>query len=48
MAKKKSGYGRNWKKWLVIYAVVGVIAYAIIFLVLSSNGGGGSGGGLYQ
>ena len=47
MAEKKSGYGRNWKKWLVIYAVVGVIVYTIIYLVLSSNGGGGSGGGLY-
>jgi hypothetical protein len=47
MAEKKSGYRRNWKKWLVIYAVVGVIAYAIIYLVLSTNGGGGGGGGLY-
>jgi hypothetical protein len=47
MANKKADYGRNWKKWLVIYAVVGVIAYAIIYLMLSSNGGGGGGGGLY-
>jgi hypothetical protein len=47
MARKNSGYGRNWKKWLVIYAVVGVIVYAIIYLVLSTNGGGGGGGGLY-
>jgi hypothetical protein len=37
-AKKNSGYGRNWKKWLAIYAVVALIAYAIIYLVLSSNG----------
>lgn len=44
-AKKNSGYGRNWKKWLAIYAVVALMAYAIIYLVLSSNGGGG--GGLY-
>jgi hypothetical protein len=47
MARKNSGYGRNWKKWLAIYAVVGVIAYAIIYLLLSTNGGGGGGGGLY-
>jgi hypothetical protein len=44
---KKSGYGRNWKKWLLIYAVVGVVVYGIIYAVLTSAGGGGGGGGLY-
>jgi hypothetical protein len=39
------GYGRSWKKWLVIYVVAGVIVYGIVYLLLQS--GGGSGGGLY-
>ena len=47
MAKRNSGYGRNWKKWLAIYAVVGFVAYLIIYLVFFTGGGGGSGGGLY-
>jgi hypothetical protein len=47
MADKRSGYGRNWKKWLAIYAVVAGVAYLIIYLVFFTNGGGGGGGGLY-
>jgi hypothetical protein len=47
VAKRDSGYGRNWKKWLAIYAVVGLIAYLIIYLVFFTGGGGGGGGGLY-
>ena len=48
MAKKGTGYGRNWKKWLAIYAVVAMVAYLILFLVFFYDGGGGSGvGGLY-
>jgi hypothetical protein len=27
MADKDTGYGRNWKKWLAIYAVAGVVVY---------------------
>jgi hypothetical protein len=40
------GYGRSWKKWLVIYLVAGAILYGIVYLALQS--GGGSGGGLYS
>jgi hypothetical protein len=47
VAKSGSGYGRNWKKWLAIYAVVGFVAYLIIYLVFFTGGGSGSGGGLY-
>jgi hypothetical protein len=46
VATKKSGYGRSWKKWLAIYAVVAAFAYVIIYLVFFAEGGG-SGGGLY-
>jgi hypothetical protein len=38
-------YGRNWKRLLGIYLVVGVAVYFLIFLLLRA--GGGSGGGLY-
>jgi hypothetical protein len=39
------GYGRNWKKWLVIYVVAGALIYGLVYLILQS--GGGPGGGLY-
>jgi hypothetical protein len=45
MADKATGYGGKWKRWLAIYAVVGVIAYLVIYLVFFHHGG--SGGGLY-
>jgi hypothetical protein len=45
MANKDTGYGRNWKKWLAIYAVAGVVIYLIVYLVFFSGGGGGGGGG---
>lgn len=41
MADKTTGYGRKWKKWLAIYAVVGTVAYLIIYLVFFAEGGGG-------
>jgi hypothetical protein len=49
MANNDTGYGRNWKKWLAIYAVAGVVVYLIVYLVFFSGGGGGAagGGGLY-
>jgi hypothetical protein len=48
MANRSNGYGRNWKKWLAIYAAVGVVVYLIVYLVFFANGGGGgAGGGLY-
>ena len=45
MADKTTGYGGKWKKWLAIYAAVGLIAYLIIYLVFFYHSG--SGGGLY-
>jgi hypothetical protein len=48
MANNSSGYGRKWKKWLAIYAAVGVVAYLIIYLVfIYDSGAAGGGGGLY-
>jgi hypothetical protein len=49
MVDKRTGYGRNWKKWLAIYAVAGVVVYLIVYLAFFYNGGGGTagGGGLY-
>jgi hypothetical protein len=49
MANKGTGYGRNWKKWLAIYVVAGVVVYLIVYLVFFASGGGGAagGGGLY-
>lgn len=41
----KRSYGRNWKKWLVIYLAAAVVVYGLIYLILQS--GGGPGGGLY-
>jgi len=39
------GYGRSWKKWLVIYLVAGALIYGLVYVILQSSGG--SGGGLY-
>jgi hypothetical protein len=49
MARQSTGYGRNWKKWLAIYAVVGVLLYLIVYLAFFAGSGGGAsgGGGLY-
>ena len=38
MSKEPAGYGRNWKKWLLIYLVVGVIVYGLVYLLFFSNG----------
>jgi hypothetical protein len=43
---QKRSYGRNWRKWLLIYLAVGAVLYLVIFLILQ-GGGGSSGGGLY-
>ena len=47
MAEQKSGYGRNWKKWLAIYLVAGAVVYVVIYLLFFAGNGGGGGGGLY-
>jgi hypothetical protein len=36
---------RNWKKWVAIYVVAGLVIYGLIYLILTAGGGGG--GGLY-
>ena len=40
-------YKGRWKKWLLLYLAIGVIAYVIVYFVFFHNGGGsgGSGGG---
>jgi hypothetical protein len=45
MAEKSTGYGRSWKKWLAIYAVVGGVLYLIVYLLFFATNSGG--GGLY-
>jgi hypothetical protein len=42
---QSGSYGRKWKKWLAIYAVVGAIVYLIVYAVFFANGSGS--GGLY-
>ena len=44
-SKENRSYGRNWKKLLAIYVVVGAVVYGLIYLFLQL--GDGSGGGLY-
>jgi hypothetical protein len=44
--RETGGYGRRWKKWLVIYLVAGAVIYGLVYLILQS--GGSSGGGLYR
>ncbi|HEY7667316.1 MAG TPA: hypothetical protein VIE12_04240 [Actinomycetota bacterium] len=39
----KRNYGRNWKKWLLIYVAAGAVVYGVVYLILQS----GSGGGIY-
>jgi hypothetical protein len=46
--REQKRYGRNWKKWLLIYAIAGVIIYLIVYFVFFAGdgyGGGGAGGG---
>jgi hypothetical protein len=47
MAQKVAGYGRTWKKWLAIYAGVGVAAYLLIFLLFFHGGSASAGGGFH-
>lgn len=41
----RRGYGRNWRRWVLIYLAVGAVVYGVVYLALQS--GSGSGGGLY-
>ena len=41
--QRRSRYRKNWKKWVAIYLAVGVVAYLVIYLVVSSGGGRGLG-----
>ena len=40
----KHGYGRSWKKWLLIYLGAGLVIYGVVYLLLQSGSGSG---GLY-
>lgn len=33
------GYGRNWVKYLLIYVVVGAVAYALVWFLFFRDGG---------
>ncbi len=50
MAEEAAGrYRGRWKKWLVIYLAVAVVAYVVIYFVFirdtgASGGSGGTGG----
>jgi hypothetical protein len=37
--EKPEGYGTNWRKWLLIYAIAGVVAYLLIYFLFFSDGG---------
>jgi F0F1-type ATP synthase assembly protein I len=41
----QEGYGSRWKKWLLIYVGVAIVAYAVIYFAFFAHGGSGSGGG---
>jgi hypothetical protein len=42
--QKRHGYGRSWKKWLLIYVGAGLVIYGVVYLLLRSGNGSG---GLY-
>jgi hypothetical protein len=44
MANTQSGYRGRWKKWLLVYLAVGVVAYLAIYLLFFTGGGAGGGG----
>jgi hypothetical protein len=39
--KARSGYGRSWKKWVLVYVGVGAVVYLVIYLIATSGGGYG-------
>jgi len=41
----QQGYGSRWKKWLLVYVGVAIVAYAVIYFAFFHHGGSGSGGG---
>jgi hypothetical protein len=45
VSSTRSGYGRNWKKWIAIYLAVAAVAYFLVYLLFFTGGGGGGGGG---
>jgi hypothetical protein len=42
----QQGYGSRWKRWLLVYVGVAIVAYAVIYFAFFHQGGSG-GGGLY-
>jgi hypothetical protein len=43
----QQGYGSRWRRWLLIYAGIAIVAYAVIYFAFFHSGGGSCGGGLY-
>ena len=44
-ALDKTGYKRNWAKWVGLYLAIGGIIYLIVYFVAFHHGGGAVGGG---
>ena len=42
----QQGYGSGWRKWLLVYVGVALVAYAVIYFAFFHHSGSG-GGGLY-
>jgi hypothetical protein len=50
MAQNRSehGYGSKWKRYVLIYLLVGAVVYGLIYLLFFTDAlGGGGAGGLY-
>jgi hypothetical protein len=44
----QQGYRSRWKKYVLIYLLVGAVVYGLIYLLFFTDAlGGGGGGGLY-
>ncbi len=33
------GYGRNWRKWILIYVIVAAVVYGLVWLLFLRDGG---------
>ena len=43
----QEGYGSRWKKWLLVYVAVAIVAYVVIYFAFFHHSSGSGGGGLY-
>lgn len=40
----KTGYGSKWKRYVVIYLLIGIVVYAVIYFAFIRDASGGGGG----